>query len=166
MFESFYPDECADSAYSIDYRSLYNEGYRGIIYDIDNTLVPHGAPADERAKKLFEELNDIGYTCLVLSNNKEPRVKSFADDVGAMYIHKAGKPGRKGYNEAMRLLGTDASTTLFIGDQLFTDVWGARRCGIRNILVTPIDKKEEIQIVLKRYLERMVMYFYRRGAKE
>ncbi len=166
LFESFYPDECADSAYSIDYRSLYNEGYRGIIYDIDNTLVPHGAPADERAKKLFEELNDIGYTCLVLSNNKEPRVKSFADDVGAMYIHKAGKPGRKGYNEAMRLLGTDASTTLFIGDQLFTDVWGARRCGIRNILVTPIDKKEEIQIVLKRYLERMVMYFYRRGAKE
>ena len=166
LFESFYPDECADSAYSIDYRSLYNEGYRGIIYDIDNTLVPHGAPADERAKKLFEELNDIGYTCLVLSNNKEPRVKSFADDVGAMYIHKAGKPGRKGYNEAMRLLGTDASTTLFIGDQLFTDVWGARRCGIRNILVTPIDKKEEIQIVLKRYLERIVMYFYRRGAKE
>ncbi len=166
LFESFYPDECTDSAYSIDYRSLYNEGYRGIIYDIDNTLVPHGAPADERAKKLFEELNDIGYTCLVLSNNKEPRVKSFADDVGAMYIHKAGKPGRKGYNEAMRLLGTDASTTLFIGDQLFTDVWGARRCGIRNILVTPIDKREEIQIVLKRYLERIVMYFYRRGAKE
>ena len=88
LFESFYPDECADSAYSIDYQSLYDKGYRGIIYDIDNTLVPHGAPADERAKKLFGRLKDIGYSCLVLSNNKKPRVKSFADDVGAKYIYR------------------------------------------------------------------------------
>ena len=165
LFESFYPDECADSAYSIDYQSLYDKGYRGNIYDIDNTLVPHGAPADERAKKLFGRLKDIGYSCLVLSNNKKPRVKSFADDVGAKYIYKAGKPGRRGYHEAMMRLGTDVSTTLFIGDQLFTDVWGARRCGIRNILVSPIDKKEEIQIILKRYLERIVMHFYRRGTR-
>ena len=162
MFDTFYPDECADSAYSIDYEALYREGYRGIIYDVDNTLVPHGAPADERAKELFSRLKDIGYTCLILSNNKEPRVKSFADDVGALYIHKAGKPGRSGYREAMKRLNTDEGTTLFIGDQLFTDVWGAKRCGIRNILVQPIHKKEEIQIVLKRYLERIVMYFYRR----
>ena len=72
--------------------------------------------------------------------------------------------GRRGYHEAMMRLGTDVTTTLFIGDQLFTDVWGARRCGIRNILVSPIDKKEEIQIILKRYLERIVMHFYRRGS--
>ena len=60
----------------------------------------------------------------------------------------------------MRQLGTDTDSTVFIGDQLFTDVWGARRCGIRNILVEQIDRKEEIQIVLKRLLEKVVMYFY------
>ena len=166
MLERFYPDECAPSAYDIDYQALYDEGYRGIIYDIDNTLVPHGAPADARSKKLFEQLKTIGYSCLVLSNNKEPRVRSFAEDVGALYIYKAGKPGRAGYREAMSRLNTDTGSTLFVGDQLFTDVWGAKRCGIRNILVMPIHKKEEIQIVLKRYLERIVMYFYRKQETE
>ena len=59
-------------------------------------------------------------------------------------------------------MGTDRSNTLFIGDQLFTDVWGAKNAGIRSILVKPINPKEEIQIVLKRYLERIVLYFYRK----
>ena len=162
MFEAFFPDECIGSAYDIDYESLYEQGYRGIIYDIDNTLVPHDAPADERAIALFGRLSEIGFSCLLLSNNKEPRVKDFADDVGALYIHKAGKPGRRGYLRAMEKLKTDRETTIFIGDQLFTDVYGAKRSGIRNILVEQIDKKEEIQIVLKRVLERIVMRAYRK----
>jgi hypothetical protein len=66
----------------------------------------------------------------------------------------------------MEIMGTDTTNTLFIGDQLFTDVWGAKRAGIRNILVKPIHPKEEIQIVLKRYLEKIVLYFYRRSLKK
>ena len=62
-------------------------------------------------------------------------------------------------------MGTDESDTVFIGDQLFTDVYGAKRAGIRSILVKPIHPKEEIQIVLKRYLERIVLYFYRKSQK-
>lgn len=86
----------------------------------------------------------------------------FNDAVGAKYIFKAGKPGEKGYLRAMEMLGTDVRTTLFVGDQLFTDVWGAKNTGILSILVRPIDKKEEIQIVLKRYLEKIVLAFYKR----
>lgn len=64
-------------------------------------------------------------------------------------------------------MGTDRSNTLFIGDQLFTDVWGANRAGMYSILVKPIDPHEEIQIVLKRYLEKIVLFFYkRREAKK
>lgn len=163
MLEQFYPDETADSAYDIDYEKWYETGYRGLIYDVDNTLVPHGAPADERAKRLFERLSGIGFSVVLLSNNKELRVKSFAEDVRyADYIFKAGKPSEKGYREAMRRMGTDEKTTLFVGDQLFTDVWGAKRTGIRSILVRPIHPKEEIQIILKRQLERIVLYFYYR----
>ena len=66
----------------------------------------------------------------------------------------------KNYNRAMKLMGTDRTNTVFIGDQLFTDIWGAKRAGIRNILVKPIHPKEEIQIVLKRYLEKIVLHFY------
>ena len=77
-----YPGEYIDSTYSIDFDKLYKEGYRGIIFDIDNTLVTHGSPADERAIALFKHLKELGFSCLVLSNNKEPRVKSFAKQVG------------------------------------------------------------------------------------
>ena len=63
-------------------------------------------------------------------------------------------------------MGTDRNTTLFVGDQLFTDVWGAKRSGIRNILVRPIHPKEEIQIVLKRYLEKIVLHFYLKKKKK
>lgn len=160
MFSVFYPDEIMDSAYDIDYEKLYEDGYRGIIFDIDNTLVPHGAPADERAIELFERLKAIGYKVVLLSNNKEPRVKMFNDAVKVQYIFKANKPGRGGYERAMELMGTDLKNTFFVGDQLFTDVWGAKRVGMRNFLTKPIDPREEIQIVLKRYLEKIVLYFY------
>ena len=162
MFKRFYPDEWLDSAYQIDYEKLYENGIRGIIYDIDNTLVPHGAPADVYAKTLFKRRHEIGFRVLLLSNNKEPRVKSFCDDVAfALYIDRAGKPFKRGYLQAMRDMGTKPENTVFIGDQLFTDIWGAKAVGIHTILVKQIDKKEEIQIILKRRLEHIVLFFHK-----
>ena len=166
MLELFYPDREADSAYEIPYEKLYEEGYRGIIFDIDNTLVPHGAPADTNAVGLFERLSKIVFSTVLLSNNKEPRVKKFADAVSAEYIYKAGKPGRGGYERAMQQMNTTRDNTFFVGDQLFTDVWGAKNTGLLNYLVKPIDPKEEIQIVLKRRLEWIVLYFYHRAGRK
>lgn len=160
MLRIFYPDNEADSSYEIDYETLYREGYRGIIYDVDNTLVPHGKPADKRAVALFKRLRECGFDTVLLSNNKEPRVKKFAKKVGSKYIYKAGKPSKEGYEKSMKLMGTNKKNTLFVGDQLFTDVWGAKRTGIKTYLVKPIHPKEEIQIVLKRKLEHIVLYFY------
>ena len=76
------------------------------------------------------------------------------------FIEDAHKPSTKNYIKAMELMKTDRSNTIFVGDQLFTDVYGAKRTGIRNILVKPIHPKEEIQIVFKRKLEKIVLYFY------
>ncbi len=160
MLQTFYPDNEINSSYEIDYEALYEQGYRGIIYDVDNTLVPHGEPADERAISLFKKLQSIGFETVLLSNNKEPRVKSFAQQVGSKYIFKANKPSVSGYEKAMEIMKTAKETTLFVGDQLFTDVWGAKRAGIQTYLVKPIHPKEEIQIVLKRRLERIVLFFY------
>lgn len=166
MLETFYPDNEAASAYDIDYETLYRFGYRGVIFDIDNTLVPHGAPADERATALFSRLHKIGFKTVLLSNNKEPRVRTFNDGVKSQYIFKAGKPGRAGYLHAMDLMETNSKNTLFVGDQLFTDVWGAKRTGIVTYLVKPIHPKEEIQIVLKRRLEWIVLFFYHRKKRK
>ena len=73
MFKCFFPDEYLDSTYEIDFDSLYAQGYRGLLFDIDNTLVPHGAPADERACALFAHLKELGFQCCFLSiiNMKE-----------------------------------------------------------------------------------------------
>lgn len=160
MFERFFPDAYMESTYVIPFEKLYEEGVRGVIFDIDNTLVPHGAPADKRARALFKRLEQIGFSSCLLSNNQEARVKLFNQDIETKYIYNAHKPSVKNYIKAMRIMGTDRTNTVFIGDQLFTDVWGAKRAGIRNILVKPIHPREEIQIVLKRYLEKLVLYFY------
>ena len=111
---------------------------------------------------MFEHLKELGFGCCLLSNNQRKRVSSFNDAVGVNYIENAHKPSVRNYNKAMEILGTDTGNTIFIGDQLFTDVYGAKRAGIRNILVKPINPKEEIQIVLKRYLEKIVLHFYKK----
>ncbi len=165
MLEVFYPDELQDSAFDLDYEAYAKAGYKAILFDIDNTLVPHGAPADDRSVALFARLRELSFKTCLVSNNKEPRVKPFADRVGSAYLCKAGKPFKRGYEEAMRLLGSDADTTLVIGDQIFTDIWGARLLGIHTILTRPIHPKEEIQIVLKRYLEKIVLWFYHKRKR-
>ena len=171
MFEIFYPDEYYDSTYSIDFQKLYEEGYRGVIFDIDNTLVPHGAPADERSISLFKQLKETGYDAVLLSNNKKERVAMFNEAVGVQQSSAKQQSVPQQYNkqdtinsinnrEAMKLMGTDESNTIFVGDQLFTDVWGAKNAGVRSFLVKPMNPKEEIQIVLKRKLEAIVLRTY------
>ncbi|MGL5259705.1 MAG: YqeG family HAD IIIA-type phosphatase [Lachnospiraceae bacterium] len=161
MFHIFFPDYYVDSTYSIDFLKLYNKGYRGIIFDVDNTLVPHGHPADERSIQLFKELKEIGFQVFLLSNNKEERVKSFQEPIGIEYIYKANKPSRNGYQTAIEKMNIKKEETIFIGDQLFTDILGAKRSKVLSFLVKPLDKKEEIQIVLKRYLEKVILFFYK-----
>ena len=166
MLQTFYPYEYKDSVYEIDFERLYQEGYRGVIFDIDNTLVAHGAPADARAVRFFAHLKALGYRCCLLSNNNEPRVRTFNEKIRVKYIYKAHKPWTANYRRAMQLMHTDTGNTLFVGDQIFTDIWGANRTGIRTILVKPVHPKEEIQIVLKRYPEKAVLYFYKKWLKK
>lgn len=162
----FYPKKYFNKKEDIPVEAYYRQGYRGILFDIDNTLVPHGAPADKRAVALFKKLREIGFQTCLISNNKEPRVKSFCDKVGSTYVFKAGKPLPGGYEEGIRRMKTTKENTLFIGDQIFTDVLGAKRAGLHAIMVKPIHPKEEIQIVLKRYLEKVVLFFYFRSIRK
>ena len=96
MLQMLYPDEYLDSTYTIDFKKLYKDGYRGILFDIDNTLVPHGAPADPEAIRLFQKLRDIGFSCCLVSNNRKKRVEPFAASVGAQFIEMAAKPSIRG----------------------------------------------------------------------
>ncbi|MBR2122580.1 MAG: YqeG family HAD IIIA-type phosphatase [Lachnospiraceae bacterium] len=161
MGKGLFADELAASAYDIPYERLYEEGFRGIIYDIDNTLVLPDAPADDRAYGLVEKLKKIGFSIITVSNNKGPRVSSFAEAVRVPYVPKAAKPSRRGYLKAMEIMGTTPAATLVIGDQIYTDIWGGNRAGAYTILTSPFTDKEEIQIILKRIIEKPVLWLYR-----
>lgn len=165
MFQKFYPQEYVDSTYEIPFEKLYEEGYRGVLFDIDNTLVPHGAPATPEAIAFFKRLRKTGFSYCMISNNQAERVESFCRKVEGKFVCNAHKPSVKGYQLAMEYIGTNEKNTLFVGDQLFTDIYGANRAGIRSILVKPIHPKEEIQIVLKRRLEKVVLHFYKKSKK-
>lgn len=163
--KNLYPNRYFDKKEDIPIEQYFEKGYRGILFDIDNTLVPHDKPVDEKARLFIKRLKALGFGVCLISNNDEERVKMFADPLEVSYVYKAWKPGSRGYLEGMKMLGTDLSNTLFVGDQIFTDIWGARRVGMYSILLDPIDPKEEIQIILKRIPEKFIKWNYRRTHK-
>lgn len=155
-----FPKEEYKSTFDIPFDDLYHRGVRGVIFDIDNTLVLHDAPADERAINFIKDVQDKGFKTSILSNNEEPRTRDFANAVGSSYIYRAGKPKIDGYIKAMKLMGTDKNDTVMVGDQLFTDIWGANRAGVQSILVKRLGKEKYFHIVLKRILEAPVLAIY------
>lgn len=162
MFECFYPDEYAESAYLLDLDQYRQKGYRALILDVDNTLVEHGAPHNEKAVAFFDNARNLGFSTCIISNNNDARIRPFAEGVGSQYVAKAGKPKKTGYLKAMELMNSSRQDTMFIGDQIFTDVWGAKRAGIYCVLVHYIKYDTELQIKLKRLGERIVLYFYQK----
>jgi len=162
----FFPDAYADSAYAIDYAQLYRDGVRGIIFDIDNTLVYPDAPADDKAAELFGRLRAIGLQTVLVSNNNEKRVGPFAEALGTPYVCKALKPSLKGYRKALSIMNLAPGEVACIGDQIYTDIWGAKRLNMRAFLTAPFTLDEEPQIRLKRLLEKPVLAAYLRGRKE
>ncbi len=166
IFKRFYPNLYTKTTYNIDFVKLFDHGYRGIIFDIDNTLVPHDAPADIRATMLFRKLRAMGFQTMIVSNNKEPRVKSFADVVESDYVFLADKPGTKGYLQAVEKMGLEKSQVIVIGDQFFTDIWGANRSGLHSVMVGRISPKEPPHIHLKRMLEQPIRQAYFRKRRK
>lgn len=152
----------AQDVYAVDYRALYERGFRGIIFDIDNTLVTPNAPSDERARRLFRDLHEMGYATVILSNNTGRRARIFAEEVGADVVPGAHKPLPGKYRAAMRLMGTDESSTVCIGDQIFTDIWGAGNAHIASILTDPFTQRELFLVRWKRFFEKGI----RRKARE
>ena len=160
-----YPKEEHDSIYDIPFERLYDDGLQGVIFDIDNTLVPHGAPADDKVIDFFDRLHRKGIKTCLLSNNKDVRVSPFAYKVRSMYVCNVTKPQKSAYKKALEKLDTDIDKTIYIGDQIFTDILGANRMNIYSILVKPISPKEEIQIRLKRILEKIILFFYHQSIR-
>lgn len=151
----FEPDEYVKSVFEIDFERLYENGFRGLMFDIDNTLVPQDEDVTRQVKELFEKLSALGFKTVILSNNSEERVSRFAKAIPALYLSRARKPFKRGYNRALTLLKAKREQAVFIGDRVLTDIFGAKRAGIHCILVEYIRKNGEKPNLLRKIEDRL-----------
>ena len=163
MFKKFYPYEYEESVFSIDYEKLYEKGFRGLIFDIDNTLVPHGADSTPEVDELFRYIQGIGFKTLLLSNNDEARTLRFLKNIDSLYICDADKPKPAGFLKAVEKLDMPRDKVIVIGDQVFTDIYGANRSGLASILVKFIGHDTETKTGKRRRLEKFVLSMYSRS---
>ncbi len=165
MLREYYPYEYVESVFVIDYQKLRDMGIRGVIFDIDNTLVPHGDDATPEAEALFKTVHRAGLKTVLLSNNDSERVERFIRDIDTPYVCDADKPAPEGYLKALAALGMEKDEVVFIGDQTFSDVRGANACGIKSILVKYFGYYTERRIGVRRRIERVVLWCYRHSKK-
>ncbi len=130
-----------------------------VVSDIDNTLVADNDPnPDKTALKFLARLEREGIKVGFLSNNSQKRVEVFSRGMSVPRYHRAAKPFAGRLKKLMAQMGAEKSSTVIIGDQLFTDVLCGNRAGIRTVLVTPINAaKENLFFKVKRYLEKKLM---------
>jgi HAD superfamily phosphatase (TIGR01668 family) len=152
------PDCFAERLSGVSLDELSACGIRGIIVDLDNTLVGYGqdhlAEADEA---WIRSARARGFGIVLVSNNFTGRVGRIGEILGVPAISSALKPLPRGFLQALRVLGTPKAATIVVGDQLFTDVLGAKFCGLRSILTEPIVAHDWLGTRVLRFLERVLL---------
>ena len=157
MLKNFYADAYFENIKDVSPEYLKEKGIQGIILDIDNTLIGHDVPIpDEKIMAHLRLFESAGLKLCVVSNNKYDRVKNFTEKIGVeFFVHEALKPKKHGYNEASKEMKLPMNKIAAIGDQIFTDVWGAKRAGCFAILTKPLHKGNEGKfIAFKRIFEK------------
>ncbi len=160
MIERFLPHERHASVYSIEYQKLWQCGIRGLVFDLDNTLGPHRfSEPEEKLVQLINQLSDHKFRAAFLSNhNGQGREHLEEHFKNVTVLFNAQKPLRDGYQKVLELFELKPEQTAMIGDQLFTDIWGAKRCGLYTILVSPVaPQSDPISIRGRRWLEKFLL---------
>lgn len=166
MIKKLYPTKALGSIYELPIEELKQAGIKGIIFDIDNTLVPYDeAEPTEKIILFFEALQEKGLKITLVSNNTEDRVVKFNEKLKVLALHKAKKPSRKSFRKALEMMQCSENEAIIVGDQIFTDVYGGNRAGLKTYLVSPISDKDEWQTKVKRGLERQVVKSYNNWLK-
>jgi len=154
----FRPDLVAGGYAEFGPARLKALGCTVLLLDVDGTLAPHGS--DSPPADVFEWIRSLGaggIRCHVVSNAGRGRMARFCGSLGIPWTARAGKPSPNAVEDALRSFGVATREAAFLGDQLFTDMACAKRAGVLAILVRPIPGREPLQIVLKRWLERILV---------
>lgn len=159
------PGEYVKSIYHISPSVLKEKGVKGIITDLDNTLVEWDRPnATPTLIEWLHEIKQHQIKITIVSNNNEERVRVFSDPLEIPFISKARKPLRTAFKKALLTMNLKKEETVIIGDQLLTDILGGNRMGLHTILVVPVASSDGFFTQFNRKIERRIMAnFKRRG---
>ncbi len=157
----FVPDIYQKSIFSIDYKKLKKDGIKCLLLDLDNTLVPSGVKQPTpKAKKLVNNLKEMGFKVIILSNNSRKRLEPFKEELGVDCSSNSFKPLKIKYLKILKDLKYKESEIACIGDQFITDILGGNRVGIKTILVNPISRKDlkitQINRLIERYIKKIL----------
>lgn len=161
----FMPNDYVQSVFQIDIEKLANSGFKGIITDLDNTLVGWDVKTPTKEiQEWFKKANDLGLTITIVSNNSEKRVSGFSKDLDVDFIFKARKPMGRAFKKAIQHMNIKPEETVVIGDQMLTDVLGGNNNGLYTIMVVPVKKTDGFLTRLNRIIERRLLnHFKRKG---
>jgi HAD superfamily phosphatase (TIGR01668 family) len=166
VINKFCPKLYKKDIYSIDLKALWKKGFRTIIVDLDNTLVPYTIEIPtKRVLDWIEDVKKLGFTLIIVSNNNKDRVSKFVLDLNVDGVYyKAMKPTTITLKRILNNYKLKKNEIVMIGDQLLTDILAGNRFGVYTILVDPILKKREMKITsFNRNLEKII---YKRLAKK
>lgn len=166
MLKHFLPDQHVKSIFDITPESLKEKGVKGIITDLDNTLVEWDRPnATPKLIEWFDNMRKNEILVTIVSNNNENRVKSFSDPLQIPFIFQARKPMSRAFNKALKQMGLRKEEAVVIGDQLLTDVLGGNRGGYHTILVVPVAKTDGFITKFNRKVERRILNWFKKKGK-
>lgn len=156
MGKGLQPDLFVKSIFTLDIQWLKDRGIKGVLLDIDNTLITHKQKIpDEKVVELIKYFQENGIQAAIVSNATKKRVDVFNEKLGLYARYRAFKPSNRGFLKAMTKLKLIPEETAVIGDQLFTDIRGGNKIGLTTILVEPLDSAEPFTVRIKRILEKV-----------
>ncbi len=167
LIRNCYPTYTFDKVESIPLELLKELNIKLVLLDMDNTLIDNKGKYSKELKRWIKNVKAKGIKCYIMSNSiSEKMVKKISKELGMQYYYKARKPRQKGYYYMLEKTQVEKENILMIGDQLFTDIYGGNRFGIKTILVKPINKKEIIVSKIKRPFERVILnhYYKKKGV--
>ncbi|HHY06580.1 MAG TPA: YqeG family HAD IIIA-type phosphatase [Clostridia bacterium] len=153
----FKPDLMVNSLRDINLKLHWEKGKRGIILDLDNTIVLWNVvELNTEAQSFLEEALALKYKIYLLTNASRKRTENIAQKHDLSYIAPAFKPRKNAFLRALKKMNLQKEEVLVVGDQIFTDIWGGNRVGCYTILVSPLSSREFIGTKILRLLEFFV----------
>ena len=153
--DNFIPDMYQKSIYHIDYDKLKEDGIKCLLFDLDNTCVPFkDTEPNKKLIDLFETLKDMDFKVIIFSNATKKRLTPFKNGLRVDCSASSRKPNSKKLLKVIKMFNYTLPEVAIIGDQLYTDILGGNRVGIKTILVNPMSKDDMLFTKMFRFMEK------------